>query len=222
VCEERCERRGGKREQAEGLPRGPACRGSLDDGVGERGEQDDHKCLAHRIQVSANSPSPVSKTRRRPRRSAIDPDSISRLARTSVYASTVHCSPVTVVCSSRPIDGRATFTIVLSSPTISRLMQQIARTRRRRARVSSELSAEAGGDGAIHSVCPLVEVPNPMRAPGAARLSVRAPARRQASLRGSGFYRGIARLSTDGPTPKPRQAKGESKKTLMTGGTTMR
>ena len=91
----------------------------------------------HSSEPSVNSTSPVWKTRRRPSRSPIDPDSISRLASTSVYASTVHCRPATVACSSRPIDGSATFTIVLSRPTINRLMQQIARISWRRLREGS-------------------------------------------------------------------------------------
>ena len=64
-----------------------------------------------------------------PSRSAIDPDNISRLASTSVYASIVHCSRETDALRSRRIDGNATFTIVLSSPTINRLIQQMARIR---------------------------------------------------------------------------------------------
>ena len=44
----------------------------------------------------------------------------------------VHCSPDTEACSSRWIEGSAMFTIVLSRPTISRLMQQMARISIRR------------------------------------------------------------------------------------------
>jgi hypothetical protein len=75
---------------------------------------------------------PAMKTRLRPMRSAVEPESISSEARTSVYASMVHCSPAVLACSSRCIDGRATFRAVTSRLTISRLMQQIARTSRRR------------------------------------------------------------------------------------------
>ncbi len=98
----------------------------------------------HSSEPSVNSTSPSEKTRRLPSRSAVEPDSISRLASTSVYASTVHCRPDTDVCRSCPIDGSATFTIVTSSPTISRLMQQIARISRRREREPIGLSAIAG------------------------------------------------------------------------------
>src|SRR6478609_9503080 len=74
---------------------------------------------------------------RRPIRSAVEPENIKRLASTSAYASIVHCSPDTDACSSRPIDGSATFTIVLSRPTMNRLMQQMPSTSRRRRRLSS-------------------------------------------------------------------------------------
>jgi hypothetical protein len=59
----------------------------------------------------------------------VEPESIRRLASTSVYASTIHCRPETGACRSRWIDGSATFTIVASMPTMNRLMQQIASTR---------------------------------------------------------------------------------------------
>src|ERR1700761_778703 len=49
----------------------------------------------------------------------------------------VHCRPETDECRSLAIDGRATFTIVLSRPTMNRLMQQMARMSRRRRRVRS-------------------------------------------------------------------------------------
>ncbi len=52
-------------------------------------------------------------------------------------ASTLHCRPDTEACRSRRMDGSATFTIVLSSPTMNRLMQQMASTSRRRRRLSS-------------------------------------------------------------------------------------
>src|ERR1700761_1996869 len=49
----------------------------------------------------------------------------------------VHCRPETDECRSLAIDGRATFTIVLSRPTMNRLRQQMASTSRRRRRVRS-------------------------------------------------------------------------------------
>src|SRR5450759_4490852 len=52
----------------------------------------------------------------------------------------VHCRPETEVGRSRRIEGRATLTTVLSSPTMNRLRQQIARTVSRCRRCSS------GGD----------------------------------------------------------------------------
>ncbi len=85
-----------------------------------------------------NSASPAWKVRRRPTRSAVDPDSISKLASTSEYASIVHCRPETDECSSRPMDGSATFTIVASRPTMNKLRQQMASTRYRRRRLSPD------------------------------------------------------------------------------------
>ena len=49
----------------------------------------------------------------------------------------VHCRPETDECRFLAIDGRATFTIVLSRPTMNRLRQQMARMSRRRRRVRS-------------------------------------------------------------------------------------
>ena len=91
----------------------------------------------HSSEPSENIARPVWKVRRLPIRSAVDPDSMSRLASTSVYASIVHCSPDTPACRSCPIEGRATFTMVTSSPTMNRLMQQIASTSSRREWLSS-------------------------------------------------------------------------------------
>ncbi|CAM5415001.1 hypothetical protein STENM327S_09424 [Streptomyces tendae] len=84
---------------------------------------------------------PVMKTRLRPIRSAVEPDSISRAASTSVYASTAHCRPDVLACRSRCMEGRATLRIVLSILTISRLMQQIASTSMRRRWVSSGMDS---------------------------------------------------------------------------------
>jgi hypothetical protein len=55
-----------------------------------------HSRLGARLQArdpSVNRTRPIWNTLRRPSRSAIEPDSISRLARTRVYASTVHWRP---------------------------------------------------------------------------------------------------------------------------------
>lgn len=101
----------------------------------------------HSAEPSVKITSPVLKTRRRPIRSAVEPASISSEAMTSVYASMVHCMPATVVCSSFCIDGRATFSTVLSRLTISRLMQQVPRiTIRRRGPHSSAGSPDGSGD----------------------------------------------------------------------------
>jgi hypothetical protein len=88
--------------------------------------------IPHSSEPRLNSASPVWNVRRRPIRSAVEPDSMSRLASTRVYASIVHCRLDTDAPNSWRIDGSARFTIVLSSPTMNRLRQQIARTARRR------------------------------------------------------------------------------------------
>ena len=54
---------------------------------------------------------------------------MSRVAMTSVNALTVHCRPESPASRSRPMDGSATLTIVMSRPTMNRLRQQIARMR---------------------------------------------------------------------------------------------
>ena len=87
---------------------------------------------AHSSEPSENTSRPSWNTRLRPTRSAVEPASMSRLARTSVYASTVHCSPASEEPSERWMAGRAMFTIVASSPTISSPVEQIASTRWRR------------------------------------------------------------------------------------------
>ena len=56
----------------------------------------------------------------------------------------IHCRPDTDECSSRPIDGSATFTIVLSRPTMNRLRQQMARTSIRRWRLSPGRTVHLG------------------------------------------------------------------------------
>ena len=49
----------------------------------------------HSNEPRVKSTSPAWKIRRRPRRSPVAPARISRLASTSVYASSTHCSPDT-------------------------------------------------------------------------------------------------------------------------------
>ncbi len=90
----------------------------------------------HSSDPSVNTTSPIWNTRRRPNRSAIDPEAISRLPMTSVYASTDHCRPLREACSPRRIAGSATLTMVESVPTISRLMQQMARISHGRRRLA--------------------------------------------------------------------------------------
>ncbi|GAB3963632.1 hypothetical protein GCM10029978_022160 [Actinoallomurus acanthiterrae] len=56
----------------------------------------------------------------------------------------IHCRPETDAWISRWMEGRATFTIVLSRPTMNRLMQQIARISRRRRRFGGAVSPATG------------------------------------------------------------------------------
>src|SRR5690242_12068701 len=87
---------------------------------------------AHSSEPSENTSRPTWNTRFRPTRSAVEPASMSRLARTRVYASTVHCSPDSEEPRERWMAGSAMFTIVASSPTIRRPVEQITSTSSRR------------------------------------------------------------------------------------------
>lgn len=82
----------------------------------------------HSREPAVKATRPATNTLRRPIRSAVEPASISSEARTRVYASMLHWSPATEASRSRRIEGSATLSTVLSRLTISRLMQQIART----------------------------------------------------------------------------------------------
>src|ERR1700761_3825557 len=86
----------------------------------------------HSSEPVVNRARPAWKTRRRPSRSPADPETIRKLAMTSVYASTDHCRSLSEACSPLLMDGSATLTMVESMPTISRLMQQMARMSQRR------------------------------------------------------------------------------------------
>jgi hypothetical protein len=68
----------------------------------------------HSSDPRLNPNSPRVNSRRRPNRSASDPDSSSRLARTSRYASATHCSPDRLACRSACRVGSAMFRIVES------------------------------------------------------------------------------------------------------------
>src|SRR6516165_4304647 len=87
----------------------------------------------HSHEPRVNSDRPTWKIVLRPIRSATAPENISRAASVMVYAATVHCRPETPPCRSRPIEGSPTFTIVLSRPTMNRLVQHTASMRARRA-----------------------------------------------------------------------------------------
>jgi hypothetical protein len=78
---------------------------------------------------------PIWKVRRRPIRSAVEPDSSRKLASTMTYASMVHCNPEIGASKSELIDGNATLMIVVSMLTMNRLIQQMPSTRSLRRRL---------------------------------------------------------------------------------------
>ncbi|GAA3155620.1 hypothetical protein GCM10020001_094420 [Nonomuraea salmonea] len=61
----------------------------------------------------------------------------------------IHCRPETEAFRSRRMEGSAMFTIVLSRPTMNRLMQQMARTSIRRRRPSAGGAAAAEVDRSV-------------------------------------------------------------------------
>lgn len=95
----------------------------------------------HSAEPIVNTIRPAMKTRLRPIRSPVEPASISREARTRVYASIVHWRPAVLAPRPRCMAGRATLRAVVSRLTISRLMQQIASTSMRRRGLSSGMRA---------------------------------------------------------------------------------
>ena len=69
--------------------------------------------------LQANTTTPMRNTVRRPKMSPRRPPVTSRTAKASVYALTVHSRPAIDASRSRWMDGRATFTAVLSSITMN-------------------------------------------------------------------------------------------------------
>lgn len=84
--------------------------------------------IAQTSEAAPNTTRPTWNTRRRPSRSASAPEEIRRLARTSVYASTVHSRLRVPMPRPCPIAGSPTLTMVVSRPTRNMLRQQTART----------------------------------------------------------------------------------------------
>jgi hypothetical protein len=72
-----------------------------------------------RAEAAPKPMSPMTKVLRRPSRSARRPPSRSRLPKASVYEVMTHCRPSLEKPRSRCAEGRAMFTIVASSTTIS-------------------------------------------------------------------------------------------------------
>ena len=75
----------------------------------------------------ANAISPMTNMRRRPRRSAARPPRIRRPPNEMAYPVTIHWTASAGMCSSRSIDGSATFTMVLSSMIMKRPKATAAR-----------------------------------------------------------------------------------------------
>ena len=73
-----------------------------------------------------NAARPTSSTRRRPRRSAIDPAVSSRPPNVSEYAPVTHCSAVVPLPRSRPIVGSAIVSRVLSTISTKNARQRAA------------------------------------------------------------------------------------------------
>jgi hypothetical protein len=72
----------------------------------------------HAIDARANTTVPMANTRRRPKWSPSDPPTRINAASIRLYASTTHCTPSTLACSSRCSTGSATFTTVVSMNTM--------------------------------------------------------------------------------------------------------
>jgi hypothetical protein len=73
---------------------------------------------AHSTDAVANHATPITYTLRRPSRSPSDPPTRISAASASVYALTVHCSPVTPLWRSSSIEGSASPTTELSRNAI--------------------------------------------------------------------------------------------------------
>ncbi len=87
------------------------------------------------LAVSAAPPKmsrPISSAPFRPNRSPSAPAGSRSPAKTSAYASTIHCSSVPVAPSSRWIVGRATFSALTAITIVTRLRFRIARISQRR------------------------------------------------------------------------------------------
>ncbi len=73
---------------------------------------------AHSSEATVKIAMPMTKIRRRPKRSASEPPVSSIAASVSAYASITHCRSAKSALRSRSIAGSATFTIVMSSSSM--------------------------------------------------------------------------------------------------------
>ena len=82
--------------------------------------------------ASANAMSPITNIRRRPSRSAARPPRMSRPPNEMAYPVTIHCTASGGMCSSRSIEGSATFTMLKSRTTMNAATRMRASCRGRR------------------------------------------------------------------------------------------
>ena len=82
--------------------------------------------------ASANATRPLMNIRRRPNRSAARPPRMSRPPNEMAYPVTIHCTASGGMCSSRSIEGSATFTMLKSRTTMNAATRMRASCRGRR------------------------------------------------------------------------------------------
>ncbi len=88
---------------------------------------------AAQVDPARKNTSPARNVRLRPNRSASEPATSSRPAKTSTYASVTHCNWLVVACNCRTSAGRTTLRMVLSSVTTSNARHSTPRFTQRRA-----------------------------------------------------------------------------------------
>jgi hypothetical protein len=125
---------------------------------------------------------------------------MSRHAITRVYASTVHCRPLTDACSARWIDGKATLTVVTSMPAMNTPRPHVASTTEA-PRVTRELILGRADDrirdpGLLHRASALPRMRSPTK-PHLLRC-------RDAASRTTGRRSRLARIASTTPASAPR------------------
>ncbi len=85
-----------------------------------------------RSEPARKTPSPATSIRRRPNRSPSSPAGSISAAKTTTYASAIHCCSPVVAPSCSAMVGRATLRIVVSNPSTSMLATRAPRAHQRR------------------------------------------------------------------------------------------